>query len=212
MHSTRVYFESRKRNDYKYFDDDLRVRHTQHLPVPLGPFGGVTPMHIIHAYTTFFVGLCNYGATASTKYSLDTPIALTLFKDGIIDLIVTTDANLFNAHVQAMRNHPLPQNEQEFALLDYRVGGTTVGFYARLIDTLTQWLETHNIDILGSCEVVFPSVRNAPRDTSIAGLHLIKKVDTHGLLLYNMNLTENRLTLSHGTVRSERRRSRSPRR
>ena len=165
-------------------------------------------MHIIHAYTTFFVGLCHYGATASTKYSLDTPIALTLFKDGIIDLIVTTDANLFNAHVQAMRNRPIPQNEQEFALLDYDVGGISVAFYARLIDTLTQTLETHNIDSLGSCELVFPSVRNAPRDTSIAGLNLIKKVDTHGLLLYNMNLTENRLTLAHGIVRPDRRRSR----
>ena len=67
-------------------------------------------MHAIHAYTTFFVGLCRYGATTSNKHLLGTPIALTLFKDNVIDLIVTTDANLFNAHLQAMRNRPLPQD------------------------------------------------------------------------------------------------------
>ena len=124
MDTTRVYFEDQRRGGYNYFDDELQMQRTTHLPLPRGPFASITPMHIIHALAVFFVCLSDFGVAMPSKYFLDKPIALTWFKDGVIDLLLTTDTEIFHRHVRMMRHRPILPDEQDFALTDYQVGNT----------------------------------------------------------------------------------------
>ena len=153
------------------------------------------------------MGLRDYGAAMPSRYFLDNPI----FRDECHDILVTTDAELYRRHVRMMRHRARPANEHEFALMDYSVVGTSVAFYARLNDSLVPMLQTQNTNVRGPCELVFPTGPEAPREMNIASLNFVKKIDMHGMLVYSMNLTENRLILANGTVRPDRVRSRTPR-
>ena len=206
-----MYFEDQRLGGYNFFDDELRMQRTGHIPLPRGPFAGITPMHIIHALATFFVGMSDYGAAMPSKFFLDRPIGLTWFKDGVIDFLLTTDAEMFHRHVRMMRHRPIPPDEQDFALTDYQVGNTRVHFNARIAGSLLQRLHNDSVHVTGSCELIFMPGPRAPREANIAGLRILKKIDTDALLLYNLNLTENRLVLAHGIARRERVRSRTPR-
>ena len=153
------------------------------------------------------MGLRDYGAAMPSRYFLDNPI----FRDECHDILVTTDAELYRRHVRMMRHRARPANEHEFALMDYSVVGTSVACYARLNDSLVPMLQTQSTNVRGPCELVFPTGPEAPREMNIASLNFVKKIDTHGMLVYSMNLTENRLILANGTVRPDRVRSRTPR-
>ena len=107
-----------------------------------------------------------------------------------------------------MRHRPIPPDEQDFALTDYQVGNTRVHFNARIAGSLLQRLHNDSVHVTGSCELVFTPGPRAPREANIAGLRILKKIDTDALLLYNLNLTENRLVLAHGIAHRERVRSR----
>ena len=133
-------------------------------------------------------------------------------KDGVIDLLITTDTEILQRHVRMMRHRPIPPDEQDFALTDYQVGNTRVQFNARIAGPLLQRLHNDSVKVTGSIDLVYTPGPRAPKEANIAGLRLVKKVDTEHVLLYSVNLIENRLLLAHGIVRPERRWSRSPRR